>query len=188
MLAEAKRYLDLSFENPDAVSGPIRLSALSAFASTADADGWNMLRERAKAEKSPVAKSLYYTQLAGNQDPVLAQKALALALSDEAPVPVRSGIISSVGSEHPALAFDWAVKNQKQINAILEASSRSEFIVGLASSGSDPALAKRVTAYAAANIPASARAPARTAVNFITYRANRRAKMAPAIGIWAKAN
>jgi aminopeptidase N len=186
VVAEAKRYVDLSFEQPDTVSGPIRLTALNAYARNVDEAGWNSLRERAKAETSPVAKSRYYSALGDANDVRLAQKALAIALTDEAPVPVRTTIIASVAGDHPALAFDWAVKNKVQVNAIVEESSKSEFIVGLADGGNDLALAKRVTAYAAANLAAGARAPARKAVNFITYRAQRKAVLAPAIGAWAK--
>jgi aminopeptidase N len=185
-VSEAKRYLDLSFETPDAVSGAVRLTALRAYARNADEAGWNTLRSRAKSETSPVAQSIYYEAIGHANNETLARKALAIALTDEAPVPVRTSIIASVAAEHPALAFDWAVKNKKDVNAILEESSRSEFIVGLADSGSDTALAKRVTAFASANLPASARAPARRTVNFITSRAARKARMAPAIGAWAK--
>lgn len=186
VVADAKRYLDLSFAQPDAVPGPIRLAALNAYARSVDSAGWDALHERAKAEKSPVAKALYYSALGDATNPDLAKKALAIALTDEAPVPIRSSIIASVAGEHPAMAFDWAVANKDKVNAVLEESSKSEFIVGLANGGSDLALAKRVTAYANANLAADARAPARQAVAFITYRADRKAKLVPAISIWAK--
>ncbi len=186
VVADAKRYLDLSFAKPEAVPGPIRLAALNAYARSVDSAGWEALRERAKAEKSPVAKALYYSALGDATNLDLAKKALAIALTDEAPVPIRSSIIASVAGEHPAMAFDWAVANKDKVNAVLEESSKSEFIVGLANGGSDLALAQRVTAYADANLPADARAPARQAVAFITYRADRKAKLAPAISTWAK--
>jgi aminopeptidase N len=186
--ADAKRYFDLSFETPDAVPGAVRLAALDAFARGADEAGWNSLRERAKAETNPVAKALYYGALGDADNEALARKTLALALTDEAPITVRPNIIASVAGEHPALAFDWAVKNAKQVNALVEESSKSEFIVSLADGGNDLSLAKRVQAYASANLPASARAPAKRAINFITFRAKQKARLAPAIGAWTKAN
>jgi hypothetical protein len=78
------------------------------------------------------------------------------------------------------------VKRKDAINALIDASSRSEFIVDLASGGDEVALANRVTAYANANLPADARAPARANVNIIMYRADRKTKLAPAIGRWAR--
>jgi hypothetical protein len=146
------------------------------------------LRERAKAEENPVAKALYYGALGDADDEVLARRTLALALTDEAPITVRPNIIASVAGEHPELTFDWAVKNAKQVNALLEESSKSEFIVGLADGGSDLALAKRVGAYASANLPESARGPAKRAINFITFRAKQKARLAPAIGAWLEVN
>jgi aminopeptidase N len=186
VIGEAKRYLDLSFTKPDAVSGPIRLIALSAYASNADPAGWDALRERAKSEAGPVAKGLYYSALGSTIDPALAQRALDIALTQEAPVPVRSSIIAAVASEHPELAFDWAVKHKDAVNAILDESVKSEFIVGLASGGSNLALAQRVTAYANANLAPESRATARQVVSFITVRAALKAKLAPAIGQWAR--
>lgn len=186
VVAEAKRYLELSFTDPKAVPGPVRLIALSAYSRNIDRAGWDILAARAKAETSPVAKSLYYSALAASTDWALVQKALDLAMTDETPVPVRASIIAVASNEHPAKTFDWAVKRKDAINALIDISSRSEFIVDLASGGDDVALAQRVTAYANANLPLAARATARTNVNIIMYRADRKAKLAPAIGAWAR--
>jgi aminopeptidase N len=186
LIKEAKSWLDKSFETPDAVPGAVRIAALSAYARNADTDGWEVLRDKAKAETSPVAQRLYYEALGSTRNARLAQRALDIALTDEAPVPVRSSIMASVADEFPVLAFDWAVRNKDKVNAVVEESSKSEFIVGLAESGGDAALAKRVDNYAKANLAASARAPARRSISFINTRAERRAKLAPAIAAWLK--
>jgi aminopeptidase N len=187
VVAEAKRYTDLSFTDANAVPGPVRLTALAAYSRNIDAAGWEALHEKAKAEQSPVAKQLYYQALGSSADAKLAQRALDLALTDEAPVPIRSSIIAAVADEHPALAFDWAAARNDKINAILEDSSKSEFIVGLATNGSDLGLAKRVKAYALANLPAASRARAEQAIAFITYRTSRKTVEVPSIIRWAKA-
>jgi aminopeptidase N len=186
VVADAKRYYDADTAKPGSVPPAIRLTALAAYSRNIDAAGWDALRARAKAEKSPVAQRIWYDALASAENKALAQRALDLALTDEAPVPVRSGIIATVSNEHPDMAFDWAAPRAKAIDALLESSSKSEFIVGLASGGSDLALAKRVTAYANANLAVASRAPARQAVALITYRADRKAKQSAAIIAWAK--
>jgi aminopeptidase N len=185
MTSQAADYAKKSFSDPDSVPGSIRLPALSIFAYTADAARWDMLHEKAKAEKSPVTKSLYYRLLGAVRDPALAQKALALVLTDEIPVPVRGNVIQAVAGQHPALAFDWAVANADKVNALLEASTRSGFIVSLPSGSGDPAVAQRVTAYAEKALPAGSRKPAETAVAVINYRAGLRSRQAAAIGAWA---
>ncbi len=186
VVKEAQRYVELSFADPAAVPSDVRLTALSVFGRNTGLAGWNMLHDKAKGEKNPVAQAIYYRALASTANPTLAAKALAIALTTEAPVPVRSSIIANVSGEHPDMAFDWAVAHKTDVNAILESSSKSEFIVGLADGGNSIALANRVTAYANANLPAQSRAPARQAVSLITYRAGRKAVQAPGIGLWAR--
>jgi aminopeptidase N len=183
--AQAIEYASKSFNDADSVPGAIRLPALSIFAYTADAARWDMLHEKAKAENSPVAKLLYYRSLGAVRDPALAQRALALTLTDEIPMPMRGNVIQAVASQHPALAFDWAVANVDMVNSFLEASTRSAFIVSLPSGSGDPAVAQRVTAFAEKTLPAASRKPAETAVAVINYRAGLRARQAGPIGAWA---
>lgn len=185
VVADAARYAQASFDNPASVPGSIRVSALRIFGYTADAARWDALREKAQAEKSPVAKQLYYSLLGAVRDPALAQKALDLVLTDEVPVPVRGNVVGAVAGQHPARAFDWAVANADKVNAFLEASTRSAFIVSLPSASGDPAVAQRVTAWAEKNLPAASRKPAETAVAVINYRAGLRQRQAAAIGVWA---
>jgi aminopeptidase N len=184
-VAEAERLLELSFAKPEAVTSAVRLAALSAYAQNMDTAGWERLRVRAKAEPSPVAQSLYYRSLGAAADKALAKRSLDLALTDELPVPVRSALIAAVAARHPDFAFDWAVLNREKVNALLEESSRSEFIVGLAAGSSALATATRVTSYAAAHLSPLSRAPAEQSVSLIKYRAGRRAKQGAALAAWA---
>jgi aminopeptidase N len=186
VVAEAKRYLDLSFTDPKAVPGPVRLIALRAYSRAIDTKGWDELRARAKAEVSPPAKAIYYAALGASTDPRLAQRALDIALTDEVPVPIRASIINSVSGEHPAMAFDWAAARKDAVNALVDVSSRSEFIVDLADGGDELALANRVQSYAMANLAPDARATAMRNIGIIKYRADRKAKLGPAIGRWAR--
>ncbi len=187
VVAEAARYAAKSVEQPDAVPGAIRNPAQSVFAYAANAAQWEMLHQRAKAEKNPVAKRIAYENLGSVRDPLLAQKALDLILTDEIPVPVRGNVAQAVSGNHPAMAFDWAVANAEKVNAFLETSTRTAFIVGLASRSGDPAVAARVTAFAEKNIPAGSRKPAEQVVSSINYRAALRQMQAAALGTWATA-
>ena len=140
----------------------------------------------AKAEKGPVAKRLYYGYLGAVADPELATRALAIALTDEAPVPVRASIIRAVAGEHPEMAFNWGVANAKAVNAILEESSRPGFIPELASGATDAKIADAVISYANKTLPPEARGDAITAASLVRYRANVRAAQSTAIGAWAR--
>lgn len=185
--ADAARYAEASFAADSPVSGAVREAALDIWAYQASETQWNALHERARTEAGPVARLQYYRLLGSVRDPRLAEKALALALSDEAPVPMRATIIRSVAGEHPELAFDWAVAHAGQVNALLEQSSKASFIPGLASESSDRALARRVQAYALASLPVAARGEANSTISRINYLADLRGRLAPAIGTWSKA-
>ncbi len=184
VVADAARYAALSFATPDAVTGAIRQPAQSVFAYTADAARWDDLRARAKAETSPAAKLVQYRALASVKDPALAQKALDLALTDEAAVPIRASMIASVARNHPARAFDWAVAHASAVNALVEANTVPGYIVGLAGTSGDPAVAERVRSYAARALPPQSRKTAEIVEAGIAYRAGLRAAQAKALGAW----
>jgi len=187
ILSDATRYAEASFAPDSPVTGAIRESALAIWAYQADDVRWNALHERARTEAGPVARLQYYRLLGSVRDPRLAQKALAIALTDEAPVPMRASIIASVSGQHPEMAFDWAVGHAGQVDALLEQSSKAGFIVELASESSDRALAGRVQAYALKALAPSSRSDANAAISRINYLADLRGRLAPAIGAWIKA-
>ena len=184
---KAQGYAEASFTAPDTVSGPIRLAALPVAAYAADAKAWDTLHERAKVEKGPVAKRLYYGYLGSSANPELAKRALAIALTDEAPVPIRASIIRAVAGEHPELAFNWAIYNVKAVNALLEESTRAGFIPELAGGATDAKVADQVMAFATKTLPVASRGDAMTAASLIRYRAAVRIAQSSAIGLWARA-
>jgi aminopeptidase N len=187
ILSDATRYAEASLAPDSTVTGAIREAALEIWAYQADEARWNALHERARTEAGPVARLQYYRLLGSVGNPKLAQKALDIALTDEAPVPMRASIIASVGNQHPEMAFDWAVAHADQVNALLEQSSKTGFIVELASESSDRAVAARVQTYALMALEPNARGDANAAVSRINYLADLRGRLAPAIGAWIKA-
>ncbi len=183
--ADAARYAEASFTDPASVPGPIRQPALQVFSYNATPAQWDALHARAMAEKSPVAKQQLYRNLGAVHDEALANRALAIALTDEVAVPTRATIIQAVASQHPAMAFDWATAHQDAVNGMLESSTRSGFVVGLAAGSGDAAVADRVMAFAVKTFPETSRKPAETAAAVIRYRAALRQRQAAAIGKWS---
>lgn len=185
-MAQATRYAEASFAANSDVKGVTREAALGIWAHYADEAKWQRLHDQAKAETGPVAKLQYYRLLGSAENPALARKALDLALTTEAPVPMRAAIINAVGNGHPAMAFDWAVAHAKQVDALLESSTKSGFIVGLADSSNDLAVAARVKAYALKALAPESRADANSAMSRIAYLAGLRQKLIPAISLWSR--
>lgn len=186
-LAEARRRYAADKTDPTAVPGPLRRTILSVVAKHADAATWDAIHAQAAAEKTPLIRAQLYTQLAGAADPVLARKALELALTSEPGETLSSSMISRVAGQHPELAFDWAVANKDKVNEKVDNSARTRFIPGLGAGASTPAMAEKIKAYAAANIAEGSRKEADKAAAAVLNRAKIREQRLPAITAWAAA-
>ncbi|SFR85739.1 M1 family metallopeptidase [Sphingomonas jatrophae] len=184
VVAGVRDLVDRGVNNiPAAVREPV----LGAYIYNATPEQWEAQRRAAKAEKNPNAVGTAYFRLGYVKDPALAQRALDLALGDELSVPNKAEIVSGVGAAHPALAFDWGVAHQADINRFVEASSRARYLPRLAQRSSDAALADRVAAWAAKSLPAESRQGADTAVAAIRTNARLKAAQRGPLAAWANA-
>jgi aminopeptidase N len=123
----------------------------------ADDAAWDKLHALARTSATELEKQEYYRLLGAAADPHLAQRALDLALTQEAPVTLRPLVISSVARDHPELAANFAIAHWDVIDAILESDSKSQYVPYLANSSSDLNMITRLNEFAARHIPASAR-------------------------------
>jgi hypothetical protein len=78
------------------------------------------------------------------------------------------------------------VTHAKAVNALLEQSSKTGFIPGLASGSSDAAYAAKVDAFAARTLPPASRGDASDVSSQIRYRAGLRKMHEPNIAGWTK--
>jgi aminopeptidase N len=184
VLAEARRRYAASEQDPAAMPAPLRRTILGVVAQHADAAAWEQLHARAQQEKTPLVKNQLYDLLASSDDPALAQRALALALTDEPGVTNSPAMISRVSRTHPELAFDFALAHLEQVNARIDASSRSRYFPRLAAGSAQPDMIAKLEAYAQAHLPAGARGDADSSVAGIKYRIKLRAERLPAVDAW----
>ena len=186
VLAEARRRYAASEQAGEqaAMPAPLRRAILGVVAQHADPATWEQLHARARAEKTPLVKNQLYDLLAASDDVALARRALALALTDEPGVTNSPAMISRVARTHPELAFDFALAHLEQVNARIDASSRSRYFPRLAAASAQPQMIAKLQAYAQANLPDSARGDADSAVAGIGYRIKLRAERLPAIDAW----
>ena len=183
-IMEARRRHAAMDSDPAAVPGALRKTIMAVVAEHADAPTWEALRRAASLEKSPMIKGTMYALLASSKDRVLAERALALALSNEPGATNGAAMISTVAQSHPELAFDFALANIKAVNERVDATSRSRYVPMLAGGAATVAMIDKVQAYAEAHIAKNARRDADTAVVGIRDRiAVRRARL-PEIDAW----
>jgi puromycin-sensitive aminopeptidase len=172
------------YAQPDSGSPALRRAILEIVARYANADSWNAMRAQAQAEKSPLIKDQLYTLLAASKDPVLAKRALELALTDEPGLTISAEMIERVAGTHPEMAFDFALANVAKVNERVDGTSRSRYFPRLASSSVDPAMPAKLKAYAEQHLDAEARGAVEAVIADIRTRIEMRSQRLPAIDAW----
>jgi len=185
VVAEANRRFDAN--DPSVTAGPLRQTILGIVAYNADAARWERLRVMARDERNPLVKGQLYQLLGGARDPALAQRTLDLALTAEPGATNSSQLIGSVSGVHPDLAFDFALAHREQVEGLVDVSSRSRFLSGLASGSADPAMVEKLEAYATRYLTPESRRPADRAIASIRDRVRVRRDRLPEITRWLEA-
>jgi aminopeptidase N len=184
VVAEARRRYAASAADPAAMPAALRRPILGVIAANADATAWDQLRAAAQAEKSSMIKSELYDLLASAKDKALAQRALDLALTDEPGATSGASMLSHVAGQHPDLAFDFAIAHREQVEAKIDATSRSRYFPGLGGRSADPAMVGKLRAYAKQYLAAEAQGDTKTAIASIEYRIKVRTQRLPQIDAW----
>jgi len=187
-IGEARRRYAAMDRDALAVPPALRKSILAVVAQHADAPTWEALRKAARAESSPLVKDAIYGLLASAIDPLLAQRALALALTDEPGATNGAEMIATVAANHPEMAFDFAIANMAAVNQRVDATSRSRYFPMLARGSSSSAMVGKVRAYAEKHLAPEARRDAETTVAAIQDRLKVRDQRVPEIDGWLQRN
>jgi aminopeptidase N len=180
--AEANRLLAAG--DPLATAGPLRTAILAVAARNVDPAGWERLREQARAESSPLVKAQLYRLLGAAADPALARRALELALTDEPGATTSAGMVSAVAEVHPDLAYDFALANREKVEGLVDISSRSRYLAGLAGKSTDPAMVGKLEDYAKRHLDAQSRGRVDVAIASIRDRIRTRKERLPDITRW----
>ena len=188
VIAEARRRFAAYLVNPDTLSGSTRQTVLKIVASNADSTTWDQIHSLAKAATSPTDKSRLYALLGASHDLVLADKALALALSDEPPSTVGPAIINSVSQGLPRARLRFCLGEPRDHRGDAGTHRRYSFFAQLAESARDVATAEKLAAYAEAYVPATARGDVTKAIASIRYSAKVIADRLPDVDSWITAH
>ena len=184
VVGEARRRYAASMRDRAALPSAIRKVVFGVVARHADPATWNRLHAAALAEKTPLLRDGLYDLLASSEDPSLARRALALALTAEPGETNSAAMISAVARLHPDLAFDYAMANLPAVMSKVDASSVSRYIPRLGRASADPAMIEKMNAYARGGLPAAARGDAAITVAEVAYRIKVRQGRRPAVDAW----
>ncbi|MBS0334040.1 MAG: M1 family metallopeptidase [Proteobacteria bacterium] len=169
VIAEARKRFAGLVANPDSLHGAARLTVLSIVASHADAATWDQLHAMARTSTESTDRSRLYGYLGYSQDPALADRALALALTKEPPPTDAPILISRVSDQFPDKAFDFALAHRAEVETLVEPTSRTNFFANLASGSLSPDIVGKLQAYGN-TVPASARSSITRTVATIRFR------------------
>ena len=186
VVAEANRRFVASASDPAAIPAPLRKTILGVVAVNADEATWDKLHAMAKAETSTIARASLYRQLGLAKDPKLADRALALALTDEPGATTSPGIITEVSLRFPDRAFDFAVANQKAVTARVDSTSATRFFPRLVYGAYNAATIAKLRAWAKTNVAPGSMRTVDESVAQIRYRIAVREQRMPAVDAWLK--
>ena len=108
VITEAQKRFQGYVHNPASLSPEVRRSVLAIVALHADAKTWDALHALAKSAPSALEKQELYVLLSHVRDRALAEKALALAGTNEPPLTNRPSMIRAVSALFPDMAIDYA--------------------------------------------------------------------------------
>lgn len=187
VVAEARRLFEALDTNPAALDGPLRTTWLGVVAQNADQASWDKMRKLGQSAESYLVKSSMYRLLGSTRDEALAKQALNLALTKEPGQTLSAGIIGGVAGEFPDLAVDFALANREAVEALVDVSSKSEFIPGLGNGSNDPAMIDKLNAYANVYLTPESRKPLDQAIVSIQTRIKTQPRIRSEVNAWLDA-
>ncbi len=185
---EAARLFAALATDPNAIPGSLKTTWLSVIGDTADAATWDRLHAMAKAATSATERSAYYANLGSTDDPVLLQRTLDLALTDEPGATISASMIGAVAGSDPDLALDFALAHLGRIADLVDKSAASSFIARLGGGSVRPATIDKLNAYAAAHVAADDRKPIARVIAAIRARLAANPRIRAETLAWLNAN
>jgi aminopeptidase N len=158
VVAEARRRFARLATDASALDGPLKTTWLNIVSANATTTDWELIRGLAARSGSSVERTLLLGRLGNVKDEALARRALALALSGEVEPTDAAQIVASVAGRHPDMTYDWMLANQAAVDAMLDDSSRWDFVMRIVGASTDPAMVGKLEALRAAR-PEEGRGP-----------------------------
>jgi aminopeptidase N len=188
IIAEAKRRFAGFVQDPKSLPGALRDAVTHVVGITADRATYDTLLALARKSTVTNERLRYYFAAASARDTALANATLVLALTDEVPGTIVTGLISSVAGsgEQPDLAWDFV---QKNFDALLKKQGpqfRDQFVANLMTNFSDDGHAAQLAAFAPAQATSGGRVMTARALETIAISADLKARALPLVEAWIR--
>lgn len=174
IVATSRSRFQASQENPAAIPPDLRGPVLAVVGRYADVATWTKLHELGLKTTSIEEKQNYYDALAAAVDPKLAERTLAIALTDELPSSRAVFLVPRVAREtgHAELVWRFAKTNMKALLKKSDALGALSYPPSLFTFFSDRARVDELEAYAKAELAPAAAKEVAKAADEIGFRAD----------------
>ncbi|MEO7108458.1 MAG: M1 family metallopeptidase [Rhodoferax sp.] len=183
-LLEARTRFARYVTNPASLAPALLTVVMDAVGSHADQATYDTLLELAHKAEGTEEKDRFYRAAFSMKDAKLAAQALPLALSNDLPPLVASGVLSDLAHEHTALVWAYV---QQHIDALLHMQpdyQRNAYLPTLLTTSSDAVQADELLAFVTLHLPTEALVPAQRSAEGIRLRAQLKAQMLPELARW----
>jgi len=189
IIAEAKTRFAKFMATPESLSSDLRPAVLKIAGRYSDETIYNQLHELAIHATGTEEQNLCYSALASALDPQLAEKTLAISLTDETVPQETTDLVIQVADngEQPELAWEFARRNIQALIAKVDSSSRNNYVPSIMNSFSEAARADELEAYVQKHVAEGAVVKARETGEEIRFKAMLKQNELPVIDQWVKA-
>ena len=172
--------------DPGSIVPDLRASVFRVVGHYADDRTWIKLHELGLKTTSTEEKQNYYEALAAARDPKLIVKSLQISLTDELPTSRAVFLVGKVArdSDHPDLAWDFAVANMKALLSKTDAVGINRYAPSLFMFFSEESRADELKVYAKTNLPPTSAKEVAKAVDEIQFRSEFKKRLANQLSTW----
>jgi len=186
IVADCRERFQKYLSDPRSLAPDLRPPVFAVAGRYADEATWNKLHELGIKTTSIEEKQNYYDALAAAIDPKLAARTLKISLGDELPTSRAIYLVAKVArqSEHPAVAWQFAKANMKQLLAKTDSLAANSYAPGLFTFFSDAARISELERYAKSDLPPTAEKSVAKAIDEVGFRAELKPRLATEIATW----
>jgi aminopeptidase N len=180
-IAQAKARFQRYLDDPGSVKPSMIDFVIGTAGRYADAATYAALERRLAETRSNEERNRIGRALTQVEDPLLAGRALAFAVSPAMPPTLSAPVVQGVAREHLAQAWAFAVANREALMKNQEPIFRNKAIPGIVAGSSNPADAEMMEDYVRKNFDADAQVEAQRVANGVRVRAAQKARLLPQV-------
>jgi len=183
---EALSRFEKFLHDPSTLTGDLRARVLTIVGRDADEATYGRLHELARKETSTEQKRFLYESLAASRNPKLAEKTLAITITEELVPRAATGLVLRVGEEHPKLAWEFAKPNLELLLSKLSSLKANDYVPNIFRNFTDAPRADELETFGKGNLPPDAAPMIARGAEEIRQNSELKSRIVPEIDTWCR--